>query len=74
MTSIYAYYDGHGYVTQEAAAVKQNQRVIITLLDDFIQPRNKRTLAEIKSYMKGGTKSVPNGISTADYIRQLREE
>jgi hypothetical protein len=74
MTSIHAYYDGQGYVTQGAVAIKPNQRVIITLLDDFVPTRNKRSLSEIKSYMKGGSKSVPNGVSTVDYIRQLRDE
>ena len=74
MTSIHGYYDGQGYVTQGAVAIKPNQRVIITLLDDYVPTRNKRSLSEIKSYMKGGSRSVPAGMSTIDYIRQLREE
>ena len=74
MTSIHAYYDGQGYVTQGAVAIKPNQRVIITLLDDYVPTRNKRSLSEIKGYMRGGSKSVPAGMSAVDYIRQLREE
>lgn len=74
MTSIHAYYDGHNYITQGNVAVKENQRVIITLLDDFLPRRNKRTLEEIKGYMHGGKRLIPDGISTLDYIRQLREE
>ena len=74
MTSIHAYYDGHNYITQENVAVKENQRVIITLLDDFLPRRNKRSHEEIKGYMKGGKRLIPTGLSTVDYIRQLRED
>jgi hypothetical protein len=74
MTSIHAYYDGQGYVTQDAVAIKPNQRVIITFLDDYVPTRNKRSLSEIKTYMKGGSRSVSAGMSTVDYVRQLREE
>lgn len=74
MTSVYAYYDGKSYVTQSNIAIKENQRVIITVLDDFIQRRSKRSLSEIKKYMNRDTKSVPEGISTVEYIRKLREE
>lgn len=55
MTSIHAYYDGRGYVTQDAVEIKPNQRVIITLFDDYVPTRNKKSLSEIKIYMKGAT-------------------
>ena len=74
MTSVFAYYDGQKYVTQGNVAVKENQRVIITLLDDFVPKRNQRSLSEIKAYMNNSTRSVPDGVSTVDYIRQLRED
>lgn len=74
MTSIHAYYDGRGYVTQDAVEIKPNQRVIITLFDDYVPTRNKKSLSEIKIYMKRGSRSVPAGMSTVDYVRQLREE
>ena len=74
MTSIYAYYDGHNYVTQENVPVKENQRVIITLLDDFLPQKKRRSLEEIKFYMKDGCRSVPANVSTVDYIRQLRAD
>ncbi|MBO7478000.1 MAG: hypothetical protein J6U04_08725 [Salinivirgaceae bacterium] len=38
MTSVCGYYDGTGYVTEGNVAVKPNQRVIITILDDFKTP------------------------------------
>ena len=41
MTSFHDYYDGHNYVTQGNVAVKENQKVIITLLDDY-QPQRKK--------------------------------
>lgn len=73
MVSVQAYYNGSNYITEEEVLVKPNQKVIITLLDDFVPKNKKKTLEEIRSYMKGG-KSVPTGISTVDYIRNLRAD
>ena len=74
MLSVNGYYDGNGYVTEGNVAVKTNQKVIITLLDDYVPVRPHRSISEIKAYKKKKKKSVPDGISTVDYIRQLREE
>lgn len=38
MTSVHGYYNGSGYVVDGDVAVKPNQRVIITILDDFVTP------------------------------------
>ena len=35
MTSVKAYYDGKNYITEGNVVVKPNQRVIITILDEF---------------------------------------
>ncbi len=35
MTAVKAYFDGKNYITQGNVAVKPNQRVIITFLDEF---------------------------------------
>ena len=72
MIAVNAYFDGNNYVLEDNVLVKQNQKVIITLLDEFVPKKQKKTLEEIRSYMKGG-KSVPDGISTVD-IRQLRAD
>lgn len=73
MIAVNAYFDGNNYVLEDNVLVKQNQKVIITLLDEFVPKKQKKTLEEIRSYMKEG-KSVPDGISTVDYIRQLRAD
>lgn len=73
MTAVSAYYDGNNYVTESNVLVKKNQKVIITLLDEYVPQKHKKSLAEIRSYMKDG-KSVPEGVSTVDYIRQLRAD
>ena len=73
MTSVSAYYDGSSYVMTEAVTVRQNQKVIITFLDEYVTPKPKRSLSEIRSYMKGG-KSVPEEMSTVDYVRSLRAD
>ena len=74
MLAVNGYYDGTGYVTEGNVAVKTNQKVIITILDDYIPVRPHRSLSEIKAYMDGTRKSVPEGISTVEYIRRLRED
>lgn len=74
MLAVNGYYDGNGYVTEGNVAIKTNQKVIITILDDYVPARPHRSLLEIKSYMDSSSKSIPEGISTVDYIRQLREE
>jgi len=73
MISVMAYYDGNKYVMDSQVVVKENQKVIITILDDFIKPKRK-TLEEIKAYMGKGKKSVPDGVSAVDYVRSLRED
>lgn len=51
MVSVHAYYDGHGYVTEGNVAVKPNQRVIITFLDETEPPsRNlKRFVGKVSN-------------------------
>ena len=39
MLSVKGYFDGQNYVTEGNVAVKANQRVIITFLDEFIYPQ-----------------------------------
>ncbi|MBQ7613247.1 MAG: hypothetical protein IJU92_09330 [Spirochaetaceae bacterium] len=73
MLAVKGYYDGSRYVMEQEVSVKPNQKVIITFLDDFEQESKKKSLSEIRSYMKGG-KSVPESISTVDYVRSLRAD
>ncbi len=74
MLAVKGYYNGSSYVTEEDVAVKPNQKVIITLLDDFVPTRARRSLADIKFYMNSSSKSIPSGMSAVDYVRRLREE
>ena len=73
MLAVKGYYDGSRYIMEQEVSVKPNQKVIITFLDDFEQESKKKSLSEIRSYMKGG-KSVPESISTVDYVRSLRAD
>ena len=43
MIAVNAYFDGNNYVLEDNVLVKQNQKVIITLFDEFV-PKNKRKL------------------------------
>ena len=64
MLAVNGYYDGTGYVTEGNVAVKPNQRVIITYLDEFEKPKRN-----LKNYVGKITKedsdliakSVENG-------------
>ena len=73
MTSVRAYYNGMTYVMEEDVPVQVNQKVIITFLNENATEPKKRTLSEIRSYMKGG-RSIPEGMSTVDYVRSLRTD
>lgn len=58
MLSVNGYYDGHNYITEGNVAVKPNQKVIITFLDDDFGKENdddkmqnaKKKLEEMKSF------------------------
>lgn len=41
MLSVNGYYDGHNYITEGNVAVKPNQKVIITFLDDDFEKGNE---------------------------------
>ena len=64
MLSVNGYYDGTGYITEGNVAVKPNQRVIITYLDEFEKPKRnlKKYVGKItKEDSDLIAKSVENG-------------
>ena len=64
MLAVNGYYDGTGYVTEGNVAVKPNQRVIITYLDEFEKPKRnlKKYVGKItKEDSDLIAKSVENG-------------
>ena len=64
MLAVNGYYDGNGYVTEGNVAVKPNQRVIITYLDEFEKPKRnlKKYVGKItKEDSDLIAKSVENG-------------
>lgn len=58
MLAVNGYYDGNGYVTEGNVAVKPNQRVIITYLDEFEKPKRN-----LKKYVGKITKEDSDLIS-----------
>ncbi len=60
MISVKAYYDGQNYITEGNVAVKTNQRVIITFLDEFEFPKRN-----LKKYIGKITKSDSDLIAKA---------
>ena len=64
MLAVNGYYDGTGYITEGNVAVKPNQRVIITYLDEFEKPKRnlKKYVGKItKEDSDLIAKSVENG-------------
>ena len=60
MISVKAYYDGQNYITEGNVAVKTNQRVIITFLDEFVSPKRN-----LKKYVGKISKSDSDLIAKA---------
>lgn len=60
LKSVMAHYDGNNYITDGNLAIRKNQRVIITVLDDFISEDNadsnlsvSETLDSLTGILKG---------------------
>ncbi|MBQ9629994.1 MAG: hypothetical protein IJR49_00190 [Treponema sp.] len=49
MLAVKGYFDGQNYITEGNVAVKPNQKVIITVLDEFTSPKHnlKRFVGKI---------------------------
>lgn len=60
MIAVKAYYDGQNYITEGNVAVKTNQRVIITFLDEFVSPKRN-----LKKYVGKISKSDSDLIAKA---------
>ena len=73
MTTIQGYYDGKKYIALETVNIQENQRVQITVLDEYIQPdqhtKNAQLLAHYKGLNKQNWSEEPQ-----NYISRLRSE
>ena len=75
MLAVKGYFDGNAYIADEAVAVRPNQRVIITILDENQQnmPQSKaEAIAELKSLCHPGKHVWTE--NPAAYIRRMRDE
>jgi hypothetical protein len=52
MLSINAYYNGHEYIPLENSSPKKNQKVIITLLEDFMSPGKEKPFRKYVGKLK----------------------
>ncbi len=71
--TIEGYYDGKQYVALEDVLVKENQRVQITILDEYIEPNEHRKNSELLARYKG----IGGRLWTQDpqqYVSELRNE
>ena len=63
MTAIKGYYDGYNYITEGNVAIKPNQHVIITFLDDDFED-NKKSLPKVQQRLENQDERIQaiNGI------------
>ena len=61
MTAVRAYYDGKNFITQGNVAIKPNQRVIITFLDEF-EPEKRNLKKYIGAVSKEDSELVSNAV------------
>ena len=70
LTSIEGYYDGRQIVMDEHVALREGQRVIITILEP-VEDRAKRTV-NLTKYMGRGDKMFSGDVD--DYVKGLRAD
>ncbi len=58
MLAVNGYFDGQKYVTEHNVAVKPNQRVSITLLDEDFTEGNINVISNLQRCMLAGNKIV----------------
>ena len=82
MVAVKAFYDGKNYITEGNVAVKPNQRVIITYLDEFVPEKKRETEKKGRSVEEldaifdsvSGRCHAWDGVDVLEYQRQLRGE
>ena len=86
MIAVPAYYDGENIKPLEEISIKQNQKVILTIMDEFVgdskkenflvgtsEGKKKHRLIEWAKYEVSG-KDMRDGLSPEEYVRKLREQ
>lgn len=73
MRTIQGYYDGEKYVALESANIQVNQRVQITILDEYIQQDDHTKNSQLLAHYKGlGGKTWEE--DPQEYVSRLRSE
>lgn len=67
MLAVNGYYDGHNYIIEDNVAVKTNQRVIITFLDEEFKPKKRN----LKKYVGKISESDSNLVLEA--VKECRK-
>ena len=83
MIAVQAYYDGENIKPLEAIDIKRNQKIILTIMDEYMKEENKfaadaltgkqnRETIDWEKYEVSG-KDMRDGLSPEEYVRNLRE-
>ena len=71
--TVEGYYDGRQYIALENVAVKENQKVQITILDDFVEDSSAAKNALLLAHYKGlGSRLWSQDAQS--YVSDLRAE
>ncbi|MBR1714571.1 MAG: hypothetical protein IJ717_06490 [Treponema sp.] len=75
MTSVRGYYDGNSVVFTDNVALKPNQQVIVTLLDEeYTMQRRKFTRQELDELVGSGINACPKEIDAQDFVKSMRSD
>lgn len=72
MTTVQGYYNGNVIVALEKLNAAVNQKVKITLLDEYVDAQEQRKIA--LKHFKGIAKGAFSGIDPVEYQKKLRTE
>ena len=74
MFAVKGYFDGHNYVTEGNVAVKPNQRVIITFLDDDIEDGKQKMPDETYNRLAGDMAQIVTNSARATIWEQIKND
>ena len=79
MIAIMGYYDGASIQLLEQAEVKKNQKVIVTIMDDFLKEGLDEKLSQssedaFSQALQNDKFVIPTDLNADEYIKELRED
>lgn len=70
MLALEGYYDGTSVQTFQQIQAKKNQKLIITILDEFVEERQERKELNLEQFVMPATE---RGQAADGFVRELRD-